>query len=212
MVKRRQLTVHRLRIQITACPTYTNYGQIATLHCSKITWWWSAFRPLSTVHCNRVSRWGDYRTCKQLHRFFLLQKKLYTTILVDCFLYHKSAVVRALSNYIRKLPESFQEFYNSPRVHGQYWNCTQNQHNRATRNVQRYVHHSTRCGLVGKDNEWFRNLLLKSSILSHLKIKHESVITTYLVPQSEADSLIRNAKEKTSFMLQIGIRELWVLQ
>ena len=50
----------------------------------------------------------------------------------------------------------------------------------------------------------------KSSVLSRLKIKRGSVITTYLVPQSEAGSLIMIAKEKISFMLQVGICELRV--
>ena len=50
--------------------------------------------------------------------------------------------------------------------------------------------------------EIFQN---KSSILAHIKIEKGSIIVTYLAPQSEADSLIKLAQTKLSFMPQVGV-------
>ena len=50
----------------------------------------------------------------------------------------------------------------------------------------------------------------KSSVLSLLKILPGSVIVTFLAPQREADSLIMFAREKVSFMLQVGLCEVQV--
>ena len=50
----------------------------------------------------------------------------------------------------------------------------------------------------------------KSSVLSHVKIVRGSVIITYLVPQTEAKSLVTIAAGKISFMVQVGICELLV--
>ena len=50
----------------------------------------------------------------------------------------------------------------------------------------------------------------KSSVLAHLMICPGSIIVTYFAPQLEADSLIAFAREKVSFMSQVGICGLQV--
>ena len=45
----------------------------------------------------------------------------------------------------------------------------------------------------------------KSSVLAHIRIIKGSIIVTYLAPQSEADSLIKLAQTKLSFMPQVGV-------
>ena len=45
----------------------------------------------------------------------------------------------------------------------------------------------------------------KSSVLAHLTIIRGSVIVSYLAPQSEADSLLKLAQAKLSFMAQVGV-------
>ena len=45
----------------------------------------------------------------------------------------------------------------------------------------------------------------KSSVLAHIKIIKGSIIVTYLAPQSEADSLVKLAQTKLSFMPQVGV-------
>ena len=45
----------------------------------------------------------------------------------------------------------------------------------------------------------------KSSVLAHIRIIKGSIIVTYLAPQSEADSLVKLAQTKLSFMLQVGV-------
>ena len=45
----------------------------------------------------------------------------------------------------------------------------------------------------------------KSSVLAHIRITKGSVIVTYLAPQSEADSLVKLAQTKLSFMPQVGV-------
>ena len=50
--------------------------------------------------------------------------------------------------------------------------------------------------------EIFQN---KSSILAHIKIEKGSIIVTYLAPQLEADSLVKLAQTKLSFVPQVGV-------
>ena len=45
----------------------------------------------------------------------------------------------------------------------------------------------------------------KSSVLAHIRIIKGSIIVTYLAPQSEADSLVKLAQTKLSFMPQVGV-------
>ena len=45
----------------------------------------------------------------------------------------------------------------------------------------------------------------KSSVLAHIRIIKGSIIVTYRAPQSEADSLIKLAQTKLSFMPQVGV-------
>ena len=45
----------------------------------------------------------------------------------------------------------------------------------------------------------------KSSVLAHLTIVRGSVIVSYLAPQSEADSLLKLAQAKLSFVAQVGV-------
>ena len=45
----------------------------------------------------------------------------------------------------------------------------------------------------------------KSSILTHIRIIKGSIIVKYLAPQSEADSLVKIAQTKLSFMPQVGV-------
>ena len=45
----------------------------------------------------------------------------------------------------------------------------------------------------------------KSSVLAHIRIIKGSIVVTYLAPQSEADSLIKLAQIKLSFMRQVGV-------
>ena len=50
----------------------------------------------------------------------------------------------------------------------------------------------------------------KSSILAHLTIVRGSVIVSYLAPQSEADSLLKLAQAKLSFVSQVGVCNLLI--
>ena len=50
----------------------------------------------------------------------------------------------------------------------------------------------------------------KSSVLAHLTIIRGSVIVSYLAPQSEADSLLKLAQAKLSFMAQVGVCDLLI--
>ena len=50
----------------------------------------------------------------------------------------------------------------------------------------------------------------KSSILAHLTIVRGSVNVSYLTPQSEADSLLKLAQAKLSFMAQVGVCDLLI--
>ena len=45
----------------------------------------------------------------------------------------------------------------------------------------------------------------KSSVLAHIRIIKGSIVVTYLAPQSEADSLVKLAQTKLSFMPQVGV-------
>ena len=50
----------------------------------------------------------------------------------------------------------------------------------------------------------------KSSVLAHLTIVRGSVIVSYLAPQSEADSLLKLAQAKLSFVAQVGVLDLLI--
>ena len=50
----------------------------------------------------------------------------------------------------------------------------------------------------------------KSSVLAHLTIVRGSVIVSYLAPQSEADSLLKLAQAKLSFVAQVGVCDLLI--
>ena len=50
----------------------------------------------------------------------------------------------------------------------------------------------------------------KSSVLAHLTIVRGSVIVSYLAPQSEADSLLKLAQAKLSFVAQVGLCDLLI--
>ena len=50
----------------------------------------------------------------------------------------------------------------------------------------------------------------KSSVLAHLTIVRGSVIVSYLAPQSEADSLLKLAQAKISFVAQVGVCDLLI--
>ena len=52
----------------------------------------------------------------------------------------------------------------------------------------------------------------KSSVLAHLTIVRGSIIVSYLVPQSESGSLVKQAQSKNSFMTQVGVCKLIIGQ
>ena len=157
--------------------------------------------------CDRVSTVEELFEC--LGEFSFLDYALLEHT-ISMFLKEAQPVVSDLSDYIQKLT-NFKK------------STTLNDFKETIENAQKSKEGTGVCtvtlrlvgGWLTKTMEDLDKLLKeifqdKSSILAHLTIVRGSVIVSYLAPQSEADSLLKLAQAKLSFMAQVGVCDLLI--